>query len=90
MASDLFYGHFCLPPEHDKTIFRPRKPVLGALTAKPQKTSLKEPVFQNSEYEVNQIGPKDSGNQNFSFIAPKGEAEGVTQILCHTGTGNGA
>jgi hypothetical protein len=28
-----------------------------------------------SEYEVHQVGPKDSGSQNFSFLAFKGEAE---------------
>jgi hypothetical protein len=30
----------------------------------------------NSDYEVHQVGPKDSGSQNFSFLAFKGEAVG--------------
>jgi hypothetical protein len=25
--------------------------------------------FQNSEYEVHQVGSKEAGNQNFSFLA---------------------
>jgi hypothetical protein len=29
----------------------------------------KEPEFQNSEYEVHQVGPKDCGRQKFSFPA---------------------
>jgi hypothetical protein len=29
----------------------------------------KEPVFQSSEYEVHQFGPKDSRSRNFSFLA---------------------
>jgi hypothetical protein len=33
---------------------------------------------------VHQVGPKDSGSQNFSFLALKGKAVGVTQILCTT------
>jgi hypothetical protein len=28
-----------------------------------------EPEFQNSEYEVHQVGPKDCESQNFSFLA---------------------
>jgi hypothetical protein len=38
-----------------------QKPLLGGY--------LKELEFQNSEYEVHQVVPKDSGNQNFSFLA---------------------
>jgi hypothetical protein len=26
-------------------------------------------IIQNSEYEVHQVGPKDSGSQNFSFFS---------------------
>jgi hypothetical protein len=33
------------------------------------------------EYEVHQVGPKDFGSQNFSFLAFKGKAVGVTQIF---------
>jgi hypothetical protein len=47
----------------------------------------KEPVFQNSEYEVHLVGLIDLGSQNFNFLASKEEAVGVTQILCHTGHG---
>jgi hypothetical protein len=36
-------------------------------------TLIKDSEFQNSEYEV-QVGQKDSGSQNFSFLAFKGEA----------------
>jgi hypothetical protein len=44
------------------------------LTLRPKKQNLKKPVlggypkehvFQNSEYEVHQVGPKDSGDPNF-------------------------
>jgi hypothetical protein len=42
---------------------------------------LKEPEFQNSGYEVHQVGPKDSGSQNFSFLALKAEPVGEVQIL---------
>jgi hypothetical protein len=43
---------------------------------------LKEPVFQNSEYEVHQVGPKDiTGSQNFSFLALMAEPVGEVQIL---------
>jgi hypothetical protein len=41
---------------------------------------LKEPEFQNSEYEVHQVGPKDSESQNFSFLALKAEPVGEVQI----------
>jgi hypothetical protein len=53
------------------------------LNSKTAKTSLylKEPEFQNSEYEVHQVGPKDSGSQNFSFLALKAEPVGEVQIL---------
>jgi hypothetical protein len=37
--------------------------------------------FQNSEYEVHQEGPKDSGSQNFSFLALKAKPVGEVQIL---------
>jgi hypothetical protein len=33
---------------------------------------------------VHQVGSKDSESQNFSFLALKGKAVGVTQILCTT------
>jgi hypothetical protein len=29
----------------------------------------KDSKFQNFEYEVHQVGPKDYGSQNFSFLA---------------------
>jgi hypothetical protein len=48
----------------------------------------KEPVFQ-SEYKVLRVGPKDSGSKNFSFLASKKEAVGVTQISYSTGNGIG-
>jgi hypothetical protein len=38
---------------------------------------------------VHQVGSKDSGSQNFSFLAFKGEAVGVTQISSYNGNGNG-
>jgi hypothetical protein len=38
--------------------------------------------FKISKYEVHQVGLKDSGSQNFTFLALKGKAVGVTQILC--------
>jgi hypothetical protein len=37
--------------------------------------------FQNSEYEVHQVGPKDSGSQNFSLLALKAEPVSEVQIL---------
>jgi hypothetical protein len=42
---------------------------------------LKELEFQNSEYEVHQVGPKDSGSQNFSLLALNAEPVGEVQIL---------
>jgi hypothetical protein len=33
----------------------------------------------------NQSWPKKTGNQNFSFLAFKGEAVGMTQIPSHNG-----
>jgi hypothetical protein len=38
-------------------------------------TLSKDVKFQNSEYE-DQVGPKNLGKQNFSFLAFKGEAVG--------------
>jgi hypothetical protein len=35
---------------------------------------------------VHQVGPKDFGSQNFSFLALKAEAVGVTQIYATTAT----
>jgi hypothetical protein len=43
--------------------------------------------FQNSEYEVYQVGPKAFENQINSFLACKGEAVSVVQIFAN---GNGA
>jgi hypothetical protein len=37
--------------------------------------------FQNFEYEVHQVGRKDSGSQNFSFLVLKGEPVGEVKIL---------
>jgi hypothetical protein len=45
----------------------------------------KKPFYQKSEYEVHQVGPKNAGSQNFSFLAFKGEAVGVTQIPSYNG-----
>jgi hypothetical protein len=44
----------------------------------------KNSKFQNSEYAGHQVGLKDSGSRNFSFLAFKGEAVGVAQILRST------
>jgi hypothetical protein len=44
---------------------------------------------KNSEYRGHQVGPKDSGSQNFSFLAFKGKAVGVAKIYAN-GNGNGA
>jgi hypothetical protein len=41
------------------------------------------PIFffnQNSEYEVHQVDPKDSGTKNFSKLPLKEEIVGVTQM----------
>jgi hypothetical protein len=37
------------------------------LNSKTSKKILSKPEFQNSEYEVHQVGPKNSGSQNFNF-----------------------
>jgi hypothetical protein len=50
---------------------------------------LKDFKFQNSEYAGHQVGLKDSGSQNFSFLAFKWEAIGVAKIYTN-GNGNGA
>jgi hypothetical protein len=45
------------------------------------------------EYEVHQVGSNDPGSQNFSFLAHKAEAVGVTQFCANGGggaDGNGA
>jgi hypothetical protein len=42
--------------------------------------------FQNSEYAGHLVGPKDLRSRNFSFLAFKGEAVGVAQILRSTAT----
>jgi hypothetical protein len=39
--------------------------------------------FQNSEYRGHQVGPKDSGSQNVSFLAFKGEAVGVAKMYAN-------
>jgi hypothetical protein len=49
--------------------------------------------FQNSENIGHQVGLKNSGSQNFSFLAFKGEAVGVAKIYAKgngIGNGNGA
>jgi hypothetical protein len=57
---------------------RPRKPVLGALIAKPQKTSLgwlgypKEPEFQNSEYAGHQVGPTLQSSRSYGLGCRRG------------------
>jgi hypothetical protein len=45
----------------------------------------KKLFYQKSEYEVHQVGPKNAGSQNFSYLVSKGEAVGVTQIPSHNG-----
>ena len=47
----------------------------------------KESEFQNSEYEVHQVGPKNAGSQNFSILGSMVLAVGVTQILSYNGNG---
>jgi hypothetical protein len=37
-------------------------------------------IYRNSEYEVHQVGPKNTESQNLSFLAFEGEVVGVTQI----------
>jgi hypothetical protein len=37
-------------------------------------------IYQNSEYEVHQVGSENTESQNLSFLAFEGENEGVTQI----------
>jgi hypothetical protein len=37
--------------------------------------------FKKSEYEVHQVGSKDFGSQNFSFLALVAEPVGEVQIL---------
>jgi hypothetical protein len=52
---------------------------------------LKDFKFQNSEYRGHQVGPKDLGSKNFSFLAFKEEAVGVAKIYANgNGNGNGA
>jgi hypothetical protein len=38
-------------------------------------------LYQNSEYEVHQVGPKIAGSQNVRVLAFKEEAVGVAHIL---------
>jgi hypothetical protein len=40
----------------------------------------KKIIYRNSEYEVHQVGPKNTESQNLSFLAFDGEDVGVTQI----------
>jgi hypothetical protein len=40
----------------------------------------KKIIYRNSEYEVHQVGPKNTESQNLSFLAIEGEAASVTQI----------
>jgi hypothetical protein len=54
---------------------------LNSKTAKTSGGYLKELEFQNSEYELHQVGPKNSGSQNFSFLALKAEPVGEVHIL---------
>jgi hypothetical protein len=49
----------------------------------------KDSKFQNSEYEVHQVGPKDYRSQNFSFLAFIGTELVFRQISSNNG-GNGA
>jgi hypothetical protein len=53
----------------------------NALKTKNLNDSYSKTIFyQNSKYEVHQVGPKYSRSQNFSLLAFEGEAVGVTQI----------
>jgi hypothetical protein len=38
-------------------------------------------------YKVHQVGPKNYGSQNFSFLARMGEAVGVVQNFANGGNG---
>jgi hypothetical protein len=51
------------------------------LNSKTAKTSLRWPINLNSEYEVHQVGSKNFGSQNFSFLVLKAEPVGEVQIL---------
>jgi hypothetical protein len=54
---------------------------LTKLKFKPFLVGICKVKFQNSEYEVHQVGPKDYGSQNFSFLACKGRLEMWYKIL---------
>jgi hypothetical protein len=41
------------------------------------------PKKKNSQNEVHQVGPKNAGSQNLSFLAFEGETVCVTQICVH-------
>jgi hypothetical protein len=47
----------------------------------------KDSKFQNYDYKGHQIGPKDVGSQNFSFLTFQGWALGLAKIYAN---GNGA
>jgi hypothetical protein len=68
--SDLFYGEICLT----------KTQVLNFLNRNLYGRYLKDSEFKDFEYEVHQVGLKDSGSLNFRILAFKGEAVGVTQI----------
>jgi hypothetical protein len=47
---------------------------------------LKDYEFQDFEYEVHQVGLKDFGSQNFSFLAVEGAKLASTQFFSTTVT----
>jgi hypothetical protein len=68
--SDLFLGENCLT----------KTQVLTLLSRNLYGRYPKDSKYKDSEYEVHQVGLKDSGIQHFRILAFKGEAVGVTQI----------
>ena len=71
VPSDLFYDEFCSRFNFLSQNLYGRYP--------------QDSKFQNSEYEVHQVGPKDSGSQNFSFLAFI-QAELVSRQISATAT----
>jgi hypothetical protein len=55
---------------------------LNSKTAKNlSQATLRNLNFKIHDYKVHQVGPKDSGSQNFSFLALKAEPVAEVQIL---------
>jgi hypothetical protein len=72
MLSDLFFGEICLTKFKVFTFLR--RNLYGDVK------------FQNSEYEVHQVGFKNSGSRNFSFLAAEGAELASTQNFSTTAT----